>query len=297
MWTISLPLRIRVTKKKERYFQLNLNQYRNTNPFTLDKAKKQFDELVQPLIRAQKIPSLLRCALEYTLYPGTRQLCDVNNVCSIVDKFFSDSLVAASVIPDDNYNFIADSRFKFGHVDKENPRVEVVIRSPDHIPLVPPEPLQDTQETPTMKIQTVTTIHLSQEDVTQALKDYLARHANLGSEAEHDIRIDRQEDGTYELRLAQQSAPVVQVPPSGGVRKKKIEPKEAIAAVNEELERKHSEEPSPALVDVPVSEPVQLEQPEQSQQQVETSAEASSEELVVPPKKKGLFGDFVRPSN
>lgn len=125
MWTIDLPLRIPVSKSSE--FAVNLNQYRNAHYQILDKAKKNFTALAVEQIKKLEIPKLGKCALEYRLYPRTLQLCDVNNICSIADKFFSDSLVEAGVLEDDNYKFISDSRFLFGHVDRQNPRVSVTI--------------------------------------------------------------------------------------------------------------------------------------------------------------------------
>lgn len=144
MWTIALPLRIEIPRKtkENKVFALNLNVYRNTHPHTLNQAKVIFNDLVLPLVVNAGVPKLKLCTLEYHLYVGSARECDVNNVCSIVDKFFSDTLVHAGVLEDDNYKFLAETRFKFGGIDRANPRVEAVIRSPDHIPLVHPEPVQ-----------------------------------------------------------------------------------------------------------------------------------------------------------
>lgn len=135
MWTISLPLRVPISKKK--FFSLNLNLYRNAHYQTLDRAKKNFHEIARELIRG--IPHLEACSLEYVLYPATRQLCDVSNVCSIADKFFSDVLVSQGVILDDNYQVISSVDFRFGAVDKLNPRIDVTIRQRDLLVTVPPE--------------------------------------------------------------------------------------------------------------------------------------------------------------
>src|SRR5690242_17215389 len=102
MWTIPLPLKVRVSKKRE--FTLNLNQYRNTHFQVLNKAKVIFEGVVGPLLKG--IPSLDGCTLEYRLFPSSRQLCDVANVCSVVDKFFSDTLTSQGKLEDDNYTFV-----------------------------------------------------------------------------------------------------------------------------------------------------------------------------------------------
>ena len=125
MWVVSVPISVMVTKKKA--FSLNLNQYRNANHFTLDKAKKEFADQVKS--KLDNIPSLDKIRISYILYPKSQQLCDVSNICSIVDKFFSDCLTTKGIIPDDNYNHVKMVAYGFGEVDKLNPRCEVIIES------------------------------------------------------------------------------------------------------------------------------------------------------------------------
>lgn len=126
-WTINIPLRIPVTKRKK--FSLNLNQYRNAHYHTLDKAKKNFKKIVTPQIR--ELPVFERCTLKYVLYPRTRQLCDISNLCSIADKFFADALVELNKIEDDNYKNVPKVIFEFGEIDRKNPRIEVTIIGED----------------------------------------------------------------------------------------------------------------------------------------------------------------------
>lgn len=67
----------------------------------------------------------------YVLYPKTKRLTDIGNVCSVHQKFVEDALINLGTIEDDNYTFIHGSVFTFGGVDKLNPRVTVEIkRSP-----------------------------------------------------------------------------------------------------------------------------------------------------------------------
>lgn len=123
MWTISLPLSVRQSKAKN--FHLNLNIYRNTHYQTLNKVKVTFQEQVAPLL--VQLPKLNQISLSYELYPQSNRLCDIANVCSIVDKFFSDTLVNLGYIPDDNYQHVLGVQYLFGSVDQKNPRVEVTI--------------------------------------------------------------------------------------------------------------------------------------------------------------------------
>lgn len=123
--TLRLPIRVPVSKKKD--FILNLNQYRNTHFLVLNKAKATFKELVADGIKP--LPVMDRAFFVYTVYPQTRALSDVANYCSVVDKFFSDALVEAGKLPDDNFNFVPQVIYSFGSVDKFNPRVDVEIYS------------------------------------------------------------------------------------------------------------------------------------------------------------------------
>lgn len=123
--SLQLPLRVPVSKKKD--FILNLNQYRNTHFLVLNKAKAEFKSLVTPLIK--NLPEMKRAFFVYTVFPKTKALSDVANYCSVVDKFFSDALVEAGKLPDDNFLFVPQVIYSFGSVDSVNPRVMVDVYS------------------------------------------------------------------------------------------------------------------------------------------------------------------------
>ena len=122
-YRVNLPLKVTLPSKKK--YILNLNVYRNTHHMTLAKAKVAFTEQVTPLLK--HIPPLGKVQFVYNFYPRTKALSDVANVCCVVDKFFSDTAKHAGVIPDDNYTILPEVIYRFGAVDKLNPRVEVHI--------------------------------------------------------------------------------------------------------------------------------------------------------------------------
>lgn len=124
---VELPTFIQVSNKTR--FSINLNQYRNAHFQILNKAKVKFMEQVRDQIQA--LPSFKRIAISYTLYPRTRQLCDVSNICSIADKFFCDALRDMGRIPDDNYTVVLGTQYLFGEVDPHRPRVEAHIHVHD----------------------------------------------------------------------------------------------------------------------------------------------------------------------
>ena len=122
-YVISSPLSVPTTTKKK--FYLNLNQYRNAHHYTLAKAKVNFEEIMTP--RVKHLPQFDTVHLIFTLFPGTEQLVDTSNVCSIVDKFFSDVLVKCNKLKDDNRKIVLSVAYRYGEVDRLNPRVEVTI--------------------------------------------------------------------------------------------------------------------------------------------------------------------------
>lgn len=126
MHKLILPLSVDVsTKKKDKKFILNLNNYRNTHYFTLNKAKIVFKEVMEDQIKL--LPALDRVRIHYWLYPGSKREMDVSNVCSVQDKFLCDAIVEHNKMVDDNYKFLPGVAFDFGEVDPNNPRVEAHI--------------------------------------------------------------------------------------------------------------------------------------------------------------------------
>ena len=308
MWTISLPLRVAISKNKE--FALNLNQYRNAHFHVLNKAKSEFTNIALKLIQEAGIPMLAQVTLEYIVYPGTRQLCDVNNICTIVNKFFSDTLVEAKVISDDNYKFVPESRFRFGGIDRENPRVDVVIR--DATAVIPKE-----REQSDMKISTV--IILTQLDLSTAIREFLAARNVKVPEGDFSFTLDNGTSG-YQVRF--EKADDQANPEPVKTKKQQMDPKVAMeelcktvaaktpdAAVEHLGAIKSSEladkELPPVAVEAtpvaPVKDPgVPAEVKPVAAPATLFAAPVPAQEAEVvppPPPKNSLFANFKRPSN
>lgn len=96
---------------------------------TLNKAKVNFKLEMEEQIRA--LPIFKKVRLTYVMYPATKHLTDVGNVCSVVDKFFADALVELGKLPDDNYLYVPELAFRMGSIDREQPRVEIFIEEID----------------------------------------------------------------------------------------------------------------------------------------------------------------------
>lgn len=108
---IILPMYVKVGRKT---VSMNLNQYRNLHHQVSNKAKIAFKQAVTPLFR--HMAHMDKISIKYTMFPPTRRAYDVANVCSIVDKFFCDSLVLAGKIKDDNHNHVVSVEYRFGGI-------------------------------------------------------------------------------------------------------------------------------------------------------------------------------------
>ena len=114
--------------KEDKKVILNLNIYRNAHHFTLNAAKKEMLEHVRQALLPEKIsePPYRFC---YTIFPATGRKFDLGNVGSIVQKFTDDALIELGVIKDDNMKIVSEVVYRYGGVDKENPRAELDIES------------------------------------------------------------------------------------------------------------------------------------------------------------------------
>lgn len=130
---VSLPLDIILPRKRtvDKKFILNLNDYRNTHYHTLDDAKKIYKEHVQARLIDARVKGTGDVEppyhFIYTVFPKTKRDFDLGNVLSIVQKFTDDALIDLGLIEDDNHRIINLITYRFGEVDKENPRVELEI--------------------------------------------------------------------------------------------------------------------------------------------------------------------------
>ena len=125
MYTIASPIHITIGSKKATKVALNFNRTRNMHGFQWNNIKEQYTNTLLPLV--QNLPSFNKIKITYSLYIGSNHKTDVMNWVSVVDKFFQDVLVKANKLPDDNYKYVPEIISKFGGIDKQNPRIEIVI--------------------------------------------------------------------------------------------------------------------------------------------------------------------------
>ena len=133
-----LPLSVTIPRKTkaDRVWILNLNSYRNTHFQILNKAKAMYKPLVEKEIirlgtcEPSKQDRLINPPFRfvYTIYPATGRKFDLANVLPIIQKFTDDALIEMEIISDDSWKVIKAIDYRFGSVDKENPRCELEIR-------------------------------------------------------------------------------------------------------------------------------------------------------------------------
>jgi len=127
------PIYLKLGKTaKAKNYSLNLNQYRNNHYRVNANLKKKYHELMIPLLEGVTFPG--KIGLEFKLYKGSNRISDKSNFLCIVEKFFSDAMVEAGCIPDDNDDIITYSLYTAGVVDKENPRCEITIHDLSGVP-------------------------------------------------------------------------------------------------------------------------------------------------------------------
>lgn len=124
--TFVSPLEVVVGKKK---YHLNLNTYRNIHYRVNNFCKIAYKKIMrEQLVKVKKKPSP-PVSITYTLYTGTNRVCDLGNVCCVIEKYFEDAMTEYGILDDDNYKFINNVKYIFGGIDKENPRCIIEIES------------------------------------------------------------------------------------------------------------------------------------------------------------------------
>lgn len=119
---IDLP---RKTKKDKRVY-LNLNTYRNLNFIVNNQVKKTYLESLRSQLEGLEIQTPVE--IEYKVYKASKRLLDKMNVVSIVSKYLLDAITELNCWQDDNDKFVKKETILPTELDRDNPRVEVLIK-------------------------------------------------------------------------------------------------------------------------------------------------------------------------
>lgn len=120
-YTISIPRKT----KEDKVYPINLNSYRNWLPIVSNNIKKEYHAYM--LNQCNNLPHFKKIYIVYKPFYAKWWKHDKGNVLSITQKFFLDALVHSETIDDDSDWIVMDELFMAGSVDKDNPRVEVII--------------------------------------------------------------------------------------------------------------------------------------------------------------------------
>ena len=104
-----------------------MNTYRNLHYFTNNKAKALFKEVVKPQLEGVKIKTPVE--ITYKVYKARNNMLDKMNVVSITSKYLLDAITQLGCWTDDNDDFVKTETIMPTELDRENPRVEVFIKS------------------------------------------------------------------------------------------------------------------------------------------------------------------------
>lgn len=125
---LQVPLVVHLPRKtkEDKKIYLNLNTYRNLHHMSNNQAKVLFKGLLTEAL-GDLAPLQGQVRLTYTMYQQANRATDVANVLSIVDKFTCDALVELGILSDDNCRIVPEVVYRYGGVDKDNPRAELAI--------------------------------------------------------------------------------------------------------------------------------------------------------------------------
>jgi Holliday junction resolvase RusA-like endonuclease len=104
-------------KEKEEIWNIVSNIQESVTPDELKQADAFADKQLAPIEG--------KCKVTYTIFYPNQRKFDIDNIGAIVAKFNNDALTELGILEDDNYEFIQEIVFKFGGIDKDNPRCDV----------------------------------------------------------------------------------------------------------------------------------------------------------------------------
>jgi len=88
---------------KKKPFRINFNNFRNANAFYRTAADNNFRKYIKDNFDLKPVKKL---AIFYKLVFKDNRKKDVNNIVSVLDKFFCDTMTELGVIEDDNYTYL-----------------------------------------------------------------------------------------------------------------------------------------------------------------------------------------------
>ena len=122
------PLFVTLPRKtvKDKRIALNMNTYRNLHHRISNDAKKAYSEALREQLEGLSIQTPVE--ITYKVYKASKRRLDKMNVISVVSKFLLDSITEYGCWEDDNDDYVKTETILPTELDRENPRVEVIIK-------------------------------------------------------------------------------------------------------------------------------------------------------------------------
>ena len=122
------PLFVTIPRKtvKDKRIALNMNTYRNLHHRISNDAKKAYSEALREQLKDLSIQTPVE--VTYKVYKASKRRLDKMNVISVVSKFLLDSITDYGCWEDDNDDYVKTETILPTELDRENPRVEIIIK-------------------------------------------------------------------------------------------------------------------------------------------------------------------------
>ena len=122
------PLFVTLPRKtvKDKRIALNMNTYRNLHHRISNDAKKAYSEALRERLEGLSIQTPVE--VTYKVYKGSKRRLDKMNVVSVVSKFLLDSITDYGCWEDDNDDYVKTETILPTELDRDNPRVEIIIK-------------------------------------------------------------------------------------------------------------------------------------------------------------------------
>ena len=122
------PLFVTLPRKtvKDKRIALNMNTYRNLHHRISNDAKKAYSEALREQLEGLSIQTPVE--VTYKVYKASKRRLDKMNVISVVSKFLLDSITEYGCWEDDNDDYVKKETIMPTELDRENPRVEIIIK-------------------------------------------------------------------------------------------------------------------------------------------------------------------------
>lgn len=128
IYKIISPLFVTLPRKtvKDKRIALNMNTYRNLHHRISNDAKKAYSEALREQLEGLSIQTPVE--VTYKVYKGSKRRLDKMNVVSVVSKFLLDSITEYGCWEDDNDDYVKKETIMPTELDRDNPRVEIIIK-------------------------------------------------------------------------------------------------------------------------------------------------------------------------